>query len=49
MLARERKPEVLASTLDENLGPGGNCRGIPRGASRLLWILDLPEAPRTGP
>ena len=45
MLALVRKPEVLASTPDEDLGPGSDFRAIPRGPSRLAWRLDLPEAP----
>ena len=28
---QERKPEVLASAPDENLGPGTDWKGIPRG------------------
>ena len=43
MSALERKPEVLASTPDQDLGPGSHCRGMPRGPSLLAWRLDLPE------
>ena len=31
MLAQERNPEVPASTLEEDLGPGSKGRGILRG------------------
>ena len=44
MSALERKPEVLASTPDEDLGPGSNWRGIPKGPSQLAWGLDFAEA-----
>ena len=48
MSALEKKPEVLASTPDEDLVPGSNCRGILRVPSRIAWRLDLPEAPGAG-
>ena len=49
MSALETNPEVPASNPDEDLGPGSDCRRIPRGPSRLTWRLYLPEAPRVGP
>ena len=49
MSALERKPEVPASTPDEDLGTSSDCRGIPRGPSGLAWSPDLPEAPRVSP
>ena len=49
MSALERKPEVLASTPDKDLGPGADWRGIPRGPSQLTWRLDFPEATQVGP
>ena len=49
MSSLERKPEVVASAPDEDLGPGTDWRGIPRGPSQLAWRLDLPEATRVGP
>ena len=42
-------PEIPASTPDENLSPGSDCRGIPRGPLRLALRLYLPEAPLAGP
>ena len=48
MLEQERNPEVLASTPDEDLGLGSDCRGILRGSSHLASRLDVPEAPRSG-
>lgn len=48
MLALERNPEVRASTPDEDLFDS-DCRGIPRGPSRLKWIVDLYDAPLAGP
>ena len=44
MAVLERKPEVPASIPDEDLGPGRDCRGIPRGPSQLARRLDFPEA-----
>ena len=44
MAILERKPEVLASIPNEDLGPGRDCRGIPRGPSQLARRLDFPEA-----
>ena len=44
MSALERKPEVPASTPDEDLGPGSDWRGLPRGFSKLTWRLGFPEA-----
>ena len=48
MLEQERNPEVLASTPDEDLGLGSDCRGILRGLSHLAWRLDVPEAGMPG-
>ena len=44
MAVLERKPEVPASIPDEDLGPGRDCRGIPRGPWQLTRRLDFPEA-----
>ena len=44
MSALERKPQVLASTPDEVLGPGIDWRGIPRGPSQLACRLAFPDA-----
>ena len=41
MSALERKPEVLASAPDEDLGPGPDWRGILTGPSQLAWTLDF--------
>ena len=49
MWALERNLEFPASTPDEDLGPGSDCRGILRGPTGVVWRLDLPEAPRAGP
>ena len=49
MSALEKKPEVLASTPDEHLGPGSDFRAILRGPLRLAWRWDLSEAPEAGP
>ena len=49
MSALERNPEVPASVSDEDLGPGKDWRGIPRGASQFAWRLDFPEATQVGP
>ena len=37
-------PAVPTSAPDEDLRPGTNWRGIPRGHSQLTWRLDFPEA-----
>ena len=42
-------PEVPATIPDEDLGPGSDCRGIPKGPLQLTWRLDFPEAPRVSP
>ena len=47
--ALERKSQVLASGPDEDLGPGTDWRGIPRGPWQLAWRLAFPEAKRAGP
>ena len=44
MSALDMNTEVLASTPDEELGPGTDCRGILRGPSQLAWRLAFPEA-----
>ena len=44
MSALEWNPDVLASTSDEDLGPGNDWRGILRGPSQLIWRLDFSEA-----
>ena len=49
MSALDRNTEVAVSALDEDLGPGINWRGIPRGPLQLAWRLDLPEATGAGP
>ena len=49
MSALEGNTEVPAATPDEDLGPGTDWRGIPRGPSQLTWRLDFPEATRAGP
>ena len=49
MSVMERKPEVLTSAPDEDLGPGTDWREIPRGPSQLAWRLDFPEATQVGP
>ena len=49
MSTLERKPEVLASAPDEDLGASNDWRGIPRIPSQQAWRLDFPEAIRAGP
>ena len=49
MSALERKPEVPASTPDEDLGHGSDCTRIPRGPSQIAWRLNVPEAPQADP
>ena len=49
MSVLERKPEVLTSAPDEDLGPGTDWREILRGSSQLAWRLDFPEATKAGP
>ena len=49
MSALERNPEVPGSAPDEDLDPGTNWRGIPRGPSQFTWRLDFHEATRTCP
>jgi len=49
MSARKRKPEVAASSPDEDLRPGNDWRGIPRVPSQLTWRLEFPEATLAGP
>ena len=49
MSALERKPEVLASAPDEDLGPSTEWRGIPRGPLLLAWRIHFPEATQVGP
>ena len=44
MSALERKPEVPASALDEDLGLGTDWRGNPRGPLQLAWRLEFLEA-----
>ena len=48
MSALERKPEVPASTQYEDLSPGSDYRGNPRGPSQLAWRLNFPEAAPAG-
>ena len=49
MSALERKPEVPASTPDEDLSPGSYWRGLLRGPSQLVRRWDFSEATRPGP
>ena len=49
MSALEGNPEVPASAPDEDLVPGTDWSGIPKGPSQLSWRLDFPEATREGP
>ena len=49
MSALVSNPEVLASISDEDLGPGTDWGGIPRGPSQHARRLDFPEATRAGP
>ena len=49
MSALERKPEVPASAPDEDLGPGTEWKGIPRGPLLLAWRIHFPEATQAGP
>ena len=49
MSALERKPEVPASTPDEDLGHGSDCTRIPRGPWQLSRRLDFPEPTRVDP
>ena len=44
--ALARNHEVQASTRDEDLSPGTDWIGIPRGPSQLPWRLDFPETTR---
>lgn len=39
---------VPASTPEEELGPGSDFRGIPRGPRDFTWNLDLLKAPLSG-
>ena len=48
MLAWEWNPEFLGSTLDEDLGPNSDCRGIPICPFQLAWRLDISEAHISG-
>ena len=59
MSTLERKPEGPASTPDEDLGPGSDCRGIPRGLAKSHgdwtflrsheWVPEVPVVTREIP
>ena len=49
MSALDWKPEAAVLVPDEDLGPGTDWRGIPRGLSQLTWKMDFSEAIGVGP
>ena len=49
MLAWRGTLSFASSAADEDLGPGTDWRGIPRGPSQLAWRPDFPEAKQVVP